>query len=132
MPRLRRRPTSDRGTAPYRGANSGLAASGIRRVPTTAYLPLLALLRRRTTDDEVTDVARALLTDAGEGGDVSSIDARVLMSKVPNDVPSDTDLARVEAQVADEGDLLTDLAVQRCGGALPWCVISAWPPRSLQ
>ncbi|WP_208379074.1 DUF3349 domain-containing protein [Cumulibacter soli] len=76
-------------------------------VPTTDYVPVLALLRRRITDDEVAEVAHALLAEAGEGGEVSSTDARVLMSKVLNDVPSETDLARVEAHLVDMGGSLS-------------------------
>lgn len=61
-------------------------------VPDRDYVPLLALLRRRLTDDEVRQVASAL-SEAGEPVDTTDIGVRI--TTVTDDVPSDEDVERV-------------------------------------
>lgn len=74
-------------------------------VPAVDYVPLLALLRRRLSDDEVREVADTLIaqqeTDAVPYA--SRIDAQVLMSKVLGELPSEDDIRRVEQRLAAVG-----------------------------
>lgn len=72
-------------------------------VPTTDYVPLLALLRRRLTDDEVGRVADELVHATDADGEVSRIDAQVLMAKVLNELPSDEDIRRVSDRLRHIG-----------------------------
>ncbi|GAA3037168.1 DUF3349 domain-containing protein [Microbacterium dextranolyticum] len=81
-------------------------------IPASDYVPILAVLRRRLSDDEVTRIADALVAIGAERGEVSVVDARVLMSKVLDDLPSDEDLARVEERLTASG-----LVLDRPGGA---------------
>ncbi len=71
-------------------------------VPTVDYVPLLALLRRRLSDDEVREVADILVVQGGvdAAATASRIDAQVLMSKVVGDLPSEEDIQRVERRLA--------------------------------
>lgn len=71
-------------------------------IPPTDSLPLLALLSRRLTDEEVAAIAEQLVTDAG-GRPISTTDAAVLITKAKDDVPSDEDLDRVRQRLAGEG-----------------------------
>ncbi len=75
-------------------------------IPTSDYVPILAVLRRRLSDDEVAGIADVLAAIAAERGEVSVVDARVLMSKVLDDLPSDDDLSRVEQRLAGNGLVL--------------------------
>ncbi|MFT4135979.1 DUF3349 domain-containing protein [Microbacterium sp.] len=74
-------------------------------VPPVDYAPLLALLRRRLSDDEVREVADALISQRGTDAapHASRIDAQVLMTKVLGELPSETDVARVEQRLAAAG-----------------------------
>jgi hypothetical protein len=72
-------------------------------VPSADYIPLLALLRRRLSEEEIVEVAQALRIEAGDDGEISSIDARVIMSRVLNDLPSEEDLARVREHLERVG-----------------------------
>lgn len=72
-------------------------------VPNADFIPLLALLRRRLSEVEITEVAQALQLEAGDDGEISSIDARVVMSRVLNDLPSEEDLARVRERLERVG-----------------------------
>lgn len=62
-------------------------------VPEQDYVPLFALLRRRLTDDEVTLVADALVDDGSLP--IEKIDIGVLITRVTNDMPLETDIDRV-------------------------------------
>jgi hypothetical protein len=65
-----------------------------RGVPKTDYIPLLALLRRRLSDDEVTAVARAL---AGRGDfNIQPADIGVAITRITDELPSPADLDRVQ------------------------------------
>lgn len=63
-------------------------------VPETDYIPLLALLRRRLSDDEVAAVAR----DLAESGQVSidAADISLPIAQITDELPSPTDLDRVQ------------------------------------
>ncbi|MFI9510770.1 DUF3349 domain-containing protein [Nocardia sp. NPDC052566] len=66
-------------------------------VPESDYIPLLALLRRRLSDDEVRQIAAELLS----GGDhpVDKADIQVMITKITNEMPSEPDVARVRARL---------------------------------
>ncbi|WP_039802292.1 DUF3349 domain-containing protein [Nocardia araoensis] len=66
-------------------------------IPEADYVPLLALLRRRLSDEEVARIAAEL---AGAGGaDIDQADIQVMITKITNDMPSEADVARVRARV---------------------------------
>lgn len=62
-------------------------------VPAQDYVPLLALLRRRLTDDEVESVVQALVASGGVPVDTADIGASIM--KVTDAVPSEDDIDRV-------------------------------------
>lgn len=64
-------------------------------VPPTDYFPLLALLRRRLTEEEVREIAVHVATlDGADGSDIG-----VHITKITDAVPSTDDIARVEARL---------------------------------
>jgi hypothetical protein len=63
-------------------------------VPETDYVPLLALLRRRLSDDEVAAVASELAT-RGEMN-IDAADMGVAITRITDELPSPTDLDRVQ------------------------------------
>ena len=75
-------------------------------VPTEDYIPMLGLLRRRLSDEEVEQVAQALAASAADGGVVSTVDAQVLMSKVTDALPSEEDVQRVAERLGVQGSTL--------------------------
>lgn len=66
-------------------------------VPPKDYIPLLALLRRRLTEDEVREIAGEIagLDDAG------TEDIGVRITKLTDALPSAEDVARVEARLTE-------------------------------
>ena len=62
-------------------------------VPPQDYVPLLALLRRRLTDDEVAAVVNELM--AGGEVPVDSVDIGASITKVTDALPSEDDIDRV-------------------------------------
>lgn len=69
-------------------------------VPATDYFPLLALLNRQLTPDEVAAVATSLMAD---GDEVTRVDIGVAVTKLTNELPSEDDLRRVAARLAAVG-----------------------------
>jgi hypothetical protein len=69
-------------------------------VPPTDYIPLLALLRRRLTEEEVREVAHAI-SDLGPaaqpGADATEIGVQI--TRLTDALPSSEDVARVEARL---------------------------------
>jgi hypothetical protein len=63
-------------------------------VPSRDYLPLLALLRRRLSDDEVLAVAAELM--ATTDVPVEGTDVRVAITKLTDELPSYDDTERVK------------------------------------
>ena len=63
-------------------------------VPPKDYIPLLALLRRRLTEEEVREIAAEIATTRGDLGDVG-----VSITKITDALPSESDIARVQAQL---------------------------------
>ncbi len=80
---------------------SWLRAGYPQGVPESDYLPLFALLARRLSDDEVRRVADVLV----EQGDipVDKADIGVMITKVTNEMPSASDVARVRARLVAAG-----------------------------
>lgn len=75
-------------------------------VPTNDYVPLMALLRRQLTDEEVHEISDALIADAADHGEtepISRVDVGVLITKVTEELPSEPDIARVRAILEDAG-----------------------------
>lgn len=75
-------------------------------VPPADYVPLIALLSRRLTGDEVSEIAAEL----GRTGEVpvDSTDIGTLITKVTNEMPRQEDVARVQARLAQGGWPLAD------------------------
>jgi hypothetical protein len=66
-------------------------------VPQTDYIPLLALLRRRLSDEEVAAVARELATRGELKVDVAEIG--VAITRITDELPSTDDLERVQRRL---------------------------------
>jgi len=73
-------------------------------VPPTDYFPLLALLSRRLSNDEVKAVARALM----HRGEFDNVDIGVLITQFTDEMPSPDDIERVRARLAAKGWPLDD------------------------
>src|ERR1700744_3290526 len=65
--------------------------------PARGYVPLLALLPRRVSDDEITTIIVKLRR--GRRG-VDSVDVGVAITRVPDELPSSTDGARIARRLA--------------------------------
>jgi hypothetical protein len=83
---------------------SWLRAGYPEGVPPTDTFALLALLANRLSNDEVKLVANALV----DRGDFDNIDIGVMISKLTDELPSDTDVERVRARLAAQGWPLDD------------------------
>jgi hypothetical protein len=69
-------------------------------IPQQDYIPLLALLRRRLTEDEVAEIAQSLVA----ADDTDSVSAMTeAISAITNDDPRSEDIARVRAHLASGG-----------------------------
>ena len=77
-------------------------------LPTQDYIPLIALLRRRLTDDEVAQVSRDLIEDGTLP--VDRVDVGAAIVKVTSEMPSEQDIERVRAALTAHG-WPTDFAV---------------------
>lgn len=70
-------------------------------VPHQDFVPLLALLERRLTEEEAVEVARELRELPGLAE--PRIDAGVGITRVTDELPSDADIARVLARLEAGG-----------------------------
>ena len=68
-------------------------------VPVSDYVPLIALLRRRLSDDEVRDMVAELV----EAGQIDRTDIQVAITKVTNEMPLESDVERVRAKLEAGG-----------------------------
>jgi hypothetical protein len=75
-------------------------------VPAHDYVPLLALLRRRLSDDEVIIVASEVLS--GRNTPVDATDVRVAITKLTDEMPSPEDTERVKQRLAAVGWPVSD------------------------
>ena len=66
-------------------------------VPQTDYIPLLALLRRRLSDDEVAAVATQLAARGEMNIDAADIGAAII--RITDELPSLADLERVQRRL---------------------------------
>lgn len=66
-------------------------------VPESDYIPLLALLRRRLSDDEVRQIAAELAATGDLPADKTDI--QVMITKITNEMPSETDVLRVQTRL---------------------------------
>ena len=73
-------------------------------VPGPDRVPLLALLTRRLTNDEVKSVAQDLM----DRGDFDHVDIGVLITQITDGLPSEDDVERVRARLAVKGWPLDD------------------------
>ncbi|MDR3663809.1 MAG: DUF3349 domain-containing protein [Mycobacterium sp.] len=73
-------------------------------VPGPDRVPLLALLARRLTNDEVKTVARALM----DRGEFDHVDIGVLITRITDELPRDEDVERVRERLAAKGWPLDD------------------------
>lgn len=74
-------------------------------VPETDYIPLLALLSRRLTNDEVKEVARELM----QRGEFDQIDIGVVITQFTDELPTPEDIERVRQRLAAKGWPLDDV-----------------------
>jgi hypothetical protein len=70
-------------------------------LPAQDFVPLVALLRRRLSDDEVRDVGRLLVEDGVLVDD--RVDIGTAIAEVTSELPSDADIARVRGYLAEHG-----------------------------
>jgi predicted HAD superfamily phosphohydrolase len=68
-------------------------------VPPKDYIPLLALLRRTLTEDEVREIAEEIAA-LGNGSENGAAEIGVQITKLTDAMPSSADVARVEARLA--------------------------------
>ena len=73
-------------------------------IPRTDYFPVLALLSRRLSNDEVKVVARELI----DRGDFDHVDIGVLITQLTDELPSPDDVERVRERLAHKGWPLED------------------------
>ena len=70
-------------------------------VPPKDYIPLLALLRRRLTEDEVREIAHEVASLDPVDGDGDSAGIGVRITQLIDAMPSPEDIARVEARLVE-------------------------------
>ena len=73
-------------------------------VPHNDYIPLVALLRRQLTDDEVSQVSAELARESPPPPEpISRIDASVKITHYTHELPHEDDIARVRAHLVARG-----------------------------
>jgi hypothetical protein len=75
-------------------------------VPEADYIPLLAVLSRRLSNEEVKQVAKALV-DAGTLP-TENVDIGVLITKLTDEMPREEDVQRVREKLVAYGWPVTD------------------------
>jgi hypothetical protein len=73
-------------------------------IPPTDYFPVLALLSRRLSNDDVKLVARDLM----QRGDFDHVDIGVLITQLIDELPAPGDVERVRERLAAKGWPLDD------------------------
>jgi hypothetical protein len=73
-------------------------------IPATDYFPVLALLSRRLSNDEVKLVARELI----DRGDFDHVDIGVLITRLTDELPAPEDVERVRERLTAKGWPLED------------------------
>lgn len=73
-------------------------------VPTDDYIPLVAILRRQLSEDEVREVSADLIAHSAPPPEpISKIDAAVKISEVTQEMPHEADIARVRRHLEASG-----------------------------
>ena len=73
-------------------------------VPEHDYVPLLAILRRQLSEDEVKHVSSELINEAATAPEpISTIDAGVKITKVTHELPHQDDVTRVQKFLEEHG-----------------------------
>jgi hypothetical protein len=88
-------------------------------IPPTDYMPLLALLSRRLTNDEVETVAKELM----DRGEFDNVDIGVAITQITDDSPSPDDVQRSGRGSRPRGGRLTTHPIARrtdSDAALVW------------
>jgi hypothetical protein len=80
-------------------------------IPPTDYVPVLALLSRRLTNDEVKAVASELM----QRGDFDHIDIGVVITQFTDELPAPEDIERVRQRLAAKGWPLDDARDEEAG-----------------
>lgn len=75
-------------------------------VPRTDYIPLIALLKRRLTNDEIITIAGELTSHGHQP--IDGTDIRVAVTKVTAELPDPEDIKRVAAHIATTGRSIAD------------------------
>ncbi len=95
-------------------------------VPATGYLPLLGLLERRVSDDDVAAVAGQLL--ARDQMPIADTDIGVAITKITSGLPSAQDTVRVRQRIealaataVDDPSHTASAAIQRERRTPRWC-----------
>lgn len=70
-------------------------------VPEADYIPLVALLRRRLTDQEVQEIAAEVLNSPDRP--IDRTDIQVMITEVTDEMPSEVDLQRVLSRLDPPG-----------------------------
>jgi hypothetical protein len=70
-------------------------------IPAADYIPLVALLSRRLSSDEVRHVARQLSVTGEQP--IDNVDIGTVITKVTNEMPREEDVARVRSRLALAG-----------------------------
>lgn len=70
-------------------------------VPERDYLPLFALLRRRLTDEEVAEIAAALVDEPATAQHPAAISAAI--ERLISETPSESDIERVRVRLVEAG-----------------------------
>ena len=70
-------------------------------MPTTGYVPLAALSRRRASSDEITAITSELVLQRLQP--ISATDVGVAITRVTDEMPSPDDIARVQRRLAAIG-----------------------------
>lgn len=76
-------------------------------VPDSDYIPLLAVLARRLSTDEVQAVAREIRRS--DQAPTDNVDIGVLITKLTSEMPREEDVRRVRAKLAGGGWPLADV-----------------------
>ena len=66
-------------------------------MPATGYLPSVALLRRRLSDDEITTITGGLMKH--RQWPISTVDVGVAITRITDGMPSPDDIERVERRL---------------------------------
>ncbi len=90
-------------SARLRGVMDWLLEGYPAGVPPKDYIPLVALLRRRLSDDEIREIADEIVALGVEPGETAN-DIGVSITRLTDALPSPEDIARVEEHLNRDHD----------------------------